>query len=144
MLNIILRTVDDQGLLLLDFRDLRATTQYIGDNTKSFQNQCDNIGSTSVGAVQHGLSLLKQQGTVHLSSEPMLNVKDWMRANANGKGAINTLSAEKLYQIPKLYAANLLWIFLELYERLPGAGNPKKPELVFSFGEACLLFDDAS
>lgn len=108
VLNIIFRIADDRGLLLLDFKDLRAITQFIGDNAKSFQNQYD-----------------------------------WMRVDASGKGVINILSAEKLYQMPKLYAASLLWMLSELYERLPEAGDLDKPKLVFFFDEAHLLFNDA-
>lgn len=143
VLNIIFRIADDQGLLLLDFKDLRAITQYIGDNAKSFQNQYGNISSASVGAIQRGLLSLEQQGAEHFFGEPMLDIKDWMRTDANGKGVINILSAEKLYQMPKLYAASLLWMLSELYEQLPEAGDLEKPKLVFFFDEAHLLFNDA-
>ncbi len=137
------RIADDQGLLLLDFKDLRAITQYIGDNAKSFQNQYGNISSASVGAIQRGLLSLEQQGAAHFFGEPMLDIKDWMRTDVNGKGVINILSAEKLYQMPKLYAASLLWMLSELYEQLPEAGDLEKPKLVFFFDEAHLLFNDA-
>ncbi|EHJ4131010.1 helicase HerA-like C-terminal domain-containing protein [Escherichia fergusonii] len=143
VLDIIFRIADDQGLLLLDFKDLRAITQYIGDNAKSFQNQYGNISSASVGAIQRGLLSLEQQGAAHFFGEPMLDIKDWMRTDANGKGVINILSAEKLYQMPKLYAASLLWMLSELYEQLPEAGDLEKPKLVFFFDEAHLLFNDA-
>ena len=143
VLNIIFRIADDQGLLLLDFKDLRAITQYIGDNAKSFQNQYGNISSASVGAIQRGLLSLEQQGAEHFFGEPMLDIKDWMRTDTNGKGVINILSAEKLYQMPKLYAASLLWMLSELYEQLPEAGDLEKPKLVFFFDEAHLLFNDA-
>ena len=143
VLNIIFRIADDQGLLLLDFKDLRAITQYIGDNAKSFQNQYGNISSASVGAIQRGLLTLEQQGAEHFFGEPMLDIKDWMRTDSNGKGVINILSAEKLYQMPKLYAASLLWMLSELYEQLPEAGDLEKPKLVFFFDEAHLLFSDA-
>lgn len=143
VLNIIFRIADDQGLLLLDFKDLRAITQYIGDNAKYFQNQYGNISSASVGAIQRGLLTLEQQGATHFFGEPMLDIKDWMRTDASGKGIINILSAEKLYQMPKLYAASLLWMLSELYEQLPEAGDLEKPKLVFFFDEAHLLFNDA-
>lgn len=143
VLNIIFRIADDQGLLLLDFKDLRAITQYIGDNAKSFQNQYGNISSASIGAIQRGLLSLEQQGAAHFFGEPMLDIKDWMRTDANGKGVINILSAEKLYQMPKLYATSLLWTLSELYEQLPEAGDLEKPKLVFFFDEAHLLFNDA-
>ncbi|EOT4285427.1 helicase HerA-like C-terminal domain-containing protein [Escherichia coli] len=122
---------------------VRAITQYIGDNAKSFQNQYGNISSASVGAIQRGLLSLEQQGAAHFFGEPMLDIKDWMRTDANGKGVINILSAEKLYQMPKLYAASLLWMLSELYEQLPEAGDLEKPKLVFFFDEAHLLFNDA-
>ena len=143
VLNIIFRIADDQGLLLLDFKDLRAITQYIGDNAKSFQNQYGNISSASVGAIQRGLLTLEQQGAEHFFGEPMLDIKDWMRPDSSGKGIINILSSEKLYQMPKLYAASLLWMLSELYEQLPEAGDLEKPKLVFFFDEAHLLFNDA-
>lgn len=143
VLNIIFRIADDRGLLLLDFKDLRAITQYIGDNAKSFQNQYGNISTASVGAIQRGLLTLEQQGAEHFFGEPMLDIKDWMRTDSNGKGIINILSAEKLYQMPKLYAASLLWMLSELYEQLPEAGDLEKPKLVFFFDEAHLLFSDA-
>ncbi|EGE4742300.1 DUF853 domain-containing protein [Salmonella enterica] len=143
VLNIIFRIADDQGLLLLDFKDLRAITQYIGDNAKSFQNQYGNISSASVGAIQRGLLTLEQQGAGHFFGEPMLDIHDWMRTDASGNGIINILSAEKLYQMPKLYAASLLWMLSELYEQLPEAGDLEKPKLVFFFDEAHLLFNDA-
>ena len=143
VLNIIFQIADDQGLLLFDFKDLRAITQYIGDNAKSFQNQYGNISSASVGAIQRGLLTLEQQGASAFFGEPMLDINDWMRTDASGKGIINILSAEKLYQLPKLYAASLLWMLSELYEQLPEAGDVDKPRLVFFFDEAHLLFNDA-
>jgi len=143
VLNIIFRIADDQGLLLLDFKDLRAITQYIGDNAKSFQTQYGNISSASIGAIQRGLLSLEQQGAEHFFGEPMLDIKDWMRTDSNGKGIINILSAERLYQMPKLYAASLLWMLSDLFEQLPEAGDLDKPKLVFFFDEAHLLFSDA-
>lgn len=143
VLQIIFRVADEQGLLLLDFKDLRATTQYIGENAKAFQTQYGNINSASVGAIQRGLLSLEQQGAEYFFGEPMLDIKDWMRTDENGKGVINILASEKLYQMPKLYATSLLWLLSELYEQLPEAGDLEKPKLVFFFDEAHLLFDDA-
>lgn len=143
VLQIIFRVADDQGLLLLDFKDLRAATQYIGENAKAFQTQYGNINSASVGAIQRGLLSLEQQGAEYFFGEPMLDIKDWMRTDENGKGVINILASEKLYQMPKLYATSLLWLLSELYEQLPEAGDLEKPKLVFFFDEAHLLFDDA-
>lgn len=143
VLQIIFRIADDQGLLLLDFKDLRAMTQYIGDNAKAFQTQYGNINSASVGAIQRSLLAMEQQGAQHFFGEPMLDIKDWMRTDEQGRGWINILSAEKLWQMPKLYATSLLWLLAELYEQLPEAGDLEKPKLVFFFDEAHLLFDDA-
>jgi len=143
VLQIIFRVADDQGLLLLDFKDLRAMTQYIGDNAKSFQTQYGNINSASVGAIQRGLLALEQQGAEHFFGEPMLDIRDWMRVDADGKGFINILAADRLYQQPKLYATSLLWLLSELYEHLPEAGDLEKPKMVFFFDEAHLLFNDA-
>ncbi|MDF2784630.1 MAG: hypothetical protein K0S95_1165 [Pantoea eucrina] len=143
VLQIIFRIADDQGLLLLDFKDLRAMTQYIGDNAKAFQTQYGNISSASVGAIQRGLLALEQQGAEHFFGEPMLDIRDWMRCDEQGRGYINILAAEKLYQLPKLYATSLLWLLAELYEQLPEAGDLDKPKMVFFFDEAHLLFSDA-
>lgn len=143
ILQIIFRIADDQGLLLLDLKDLRAMTQYIGDNAKSFQTQYGNISSASVGAIQRGLLTLEQQGADHFFGEPMLDIKDLMRTDSNGKGIVNILASEKLYQMPKLYATFLLWLLSELFEQLPEAGDLEQPKLVFFFDEAHLLFDDA-
>ncbi|WP_034919432.1 helicase HerA-like C-terminal domain-containing protein [Erwinia sp. 9145] len=143
VLQIIFRVADDRGLLLLDFKDLRAMTQYIGENAKTFQNQYGNVGTASVGAIQRGLLTLEQQGAEYFFGEPMLDIKDWMRTDASGKGIINILSAEKLSQMPSLYATSLLWMLSELYEQLPEAGDLAQPKLVFFFDEAHLLFNDA-
>lgn len=143
VLQIIFRIADDQGLLLLDFKDLRAMTQYIGDNAKEFQTQYGNINAASVGAIQRGLLTLEQQGAEYFFGEPMLDIRDWMRTDADGRGIINILAAEKLYQMPRLYATSLLWMLAELYEHLPEAGDLDKPKMVFFFDEAHLLFSDA-
>ncbi|AFJ48540.1 helicase HerA-like C-terminal domain-containing protein [Shimwellia blattae] len=143
VLNIIFRVADEQGLLLLDFKDLRALTQYVGDNAKAFQSQYGNISPASVGAIQRALLALEQEGAGHFFGEPMLDIRDWMKTDASGKGVVNILSAEKLYQMPKLYATTLLWMLSELYEQLPEAGDLDKPKLVFFFDEAHLLFNDA-
>ncbi|KGD76667.1 hypothetical protein HA49_04000 [Tatumella morbirosei] len=142
VLQIIFRIADDQGMLLLDFKDLRAMVQYIGDNAKAFTTEYGNISTTSVGAIQRGLLALEQQGAEYFFGEPMLDIKDWMRTDDQGRGIINILSAEKLYQMPKLYATSLLWMLSELYEQLPEVGDVEKPKLVFFFDEAHLLFDD--
>nr|WP_024966729.1 helicase HerA-like C-terminal domain-containing protein [Pantoea sp. IMH] len=143
VLQIIFRVADDRGLLLLDFKDLRAMTQFVGDNAKTLRSEYGNTSSGSVGAIQRGLLTLEQQGAEYFFGEPMLDIRDWMRTDSDGKGIINILSAEKLYQQPKLYATSLLWMLSELYEHLPEAGDRDKPKLVFFFDEAHLLFSDA-
>ena len=143
VLQIVFRIADDQGLLLLDLKDLRAITQYVGDNAKAFQTQYGNITSASIGAIQRGLLTLEQQGAEHFFGEPMLDIKDLMRTDANGHGVVNILAADKLYQMPKLYATSLLWLLSELFEQLPEAGDLAQPKMVFFFDEAHLLFDDA-
>lgn len=142
VLQIIFRIADDQGMLLLDFKDLRAMVQYIGDHAKEFTTRYGNISSASVGAIQRGLLALEQQGAEYFFGEPMLDIKDWLQTDAQGRGIINILSAEKLYQMPELYAASLLWMLSELYEQLPETGDTEKPKLVFFFDEAHLLFKD--
>lgn len=142
VLQIIFRIADDQGMLLLDFKDLRAMVQYIGDHAKEFTTRYGNISSASVGAIQRGLLALEQQGAEYFFGEPMLDIKDWLQTDAQGRGIINILSAEKLYQMPELYAASLLWMLSELYEQLPETGDTEKPKLVFFFDEAHLLFND--
>ncbi|WP_025903916.1 helicase HerA-like C-terminal domain-containing protein [Tatumella sp. UCD-D_suzukii] len=142
VLQIIFRIADDRGMLLLDFKDLRSMVQYIGDNAKSFTTEYGNISTASVGAIQRGLLALEQQGAEYFFGEPMLDIRDWMRTDAEGRGIINILSAEKLYRMPKLYATSLLWMLSELYEQLPEIGDAEKPKLVFFFDEAHLLFDD--
>lgn len=143
VLSIIFRIADEQGLLLLDFKDLRSLTQYVGDNAKTFTTEYGNIHSASVGAIQRGLLSLAQQGAEHFFGEPMLDIHDWMGTDEQGRGIINILAADKLYQLPKLYATSLLWMLSELYEQLPEVGDLDKPKLVFFFDEAHLLFDGA-
>ena len=142
VLQIIFRIADDRGMLLLDFKDLRSMVQYIGENAKSFTTGYGNISTASIGAIQRGLLALEQQGAEYFFGEPMLDIRDWMRTDEQGRGVINILSAEKLYRMPKLYATSLLWMLSELYEQLPEVGDAEKPKLVFFFDEAHLLFDD--
>jgi DNA helicase HerA-like ATPase len=142
VLNLVFKVADDNGLLLLDLKDLRAMLQYVGDNSKSFTTEYGNISSASVGAIQRGLLTLESQGGEMIFGEPMLNINDFMQTD-QGRGVINILAADKLMQSPKLYATLLLWLLSELYETLPEAGDLDKPKLVFFFDEAHLLFTDA-
>jgi len=142
VLNLVFKVADDNGLLLLDLKDLRAMLQFVGDNAKDFTTEYGNISAASVGAIQRGLLALESQGGEQIFGEPMLDIADLMQTE-RGKGVINILSADKLMQAPKMYATLLLWLLSELYENLPEAGDLDKPKLVFFFDEAHLLFNDA-
>lgn len=142
VLNLVFKVADDNGLLLLDLKDLRAMLQFVGDNAKTFTTEYGNISSASVGAIQRGLLALESQGGDRIFGEPMLNIDDFMQTE-KGCGIINILSADKLMQSPKMYATLLLWLLSELFENLPEAGDLDKPKLMFFFDEAHLLFTDA-
>jgi hypothetical protein len=143
VLQLVFKIADDNGLLLLDMKDLRAMVQFTGDNAKQFQTQYGNISSASVGAIQRGLLTLEGQGANQFFGEPMLDINDLMKTDSNGHGIINLLAADKLINQPKLYAVFLLWLLAELFEQLPEVGDPEQPKLVFFFDEAHLLFNDA-
>jgi hypothetical protein len=139
----VFRMADDQGLLLLDLKDLRALLAFAGENARELTLEYGNIPRASVGAIQRRLLVLEQEGARQFLGEPALDLFDFMRTGANGYGNINILAADKLMQHPKLYATFLLWLLSELFEELPEVGDPDKPRLVFFFDEAHLLFDDA-
>jgi DNA helicase HerA-like ATPase len=143
VLQLVFRIADDQGLLLLDLKDLRTMVQYVGDNAKNFTTEYGNVSTASIGAIQRGLLTLEEQGGALFFGEPMLDIQDLMQLDANGRGVINVLSAEKLINAPALYSTFLLWLLAELFEQLPEAGDLDKPRLVFFFDEAHLLFTDA-
>ncbi|MFT5933497.1 MAG: DNA helicase HerA-like ATPase [Hydrogenophaga sp.] len=142
VLNLVFKIADDNGLLLLDMKDLRAMLQHVGDNAKQFTTEYGNISAASVGAIQRGLMQIEQQGGNQFFGEPMLDIQDLMQT-VGGKGVINILTADKLMNAPRLYATFLLWMLSELFEQLPEIGDPDKPKLVFFFDEAHLLFNDA-
>ena len=142
VLNIVFRIADDNGMLLLDMKDLRALLQYVGDNGKQFTTTYGNISAASVGAIQRSLLQIESQGGDRFFGEPMLDISDLMQT-VGGKGVINILAADRLLQSPRLYATYLLWMLSELFEALPEVGDPEKPKLVFFFDEAHLLFDAA-
>jgi len=142
VLQIAFAVADDQGLLLLDLKDLRAIVQYVGDNAAQFRTQYGNVSAASIGAIQRGLLQLEEQGAEKFFGEPMLNIEDLMQT-ADGKGVINILAADKLMNNPRLYASFLLWLLSELFENLPEVGDRDKPKLVFFFDEAHLLFNEA-
>jgi uncharacterized protein len=143
VLTMVFRIADDQGLLLLDLKDLRAMLQHVGDNASSFKTQYGNVSAASIGTIQRGLLALEEQGGTEFFAEPALDLDDLIQTDSNGRGMINILAADKLLQTPKIYATFLLWMLSELFERLPEVGDPEKPKLVFFFDEAHLLFSDA-
>jgi DNA helicase HerA-like ATPase len=142
VLNITFKIADDNGLLLLDLKDLRTMAQFVGDNAEQFRTQYGNISAASIGAIQRSLLALEGQGGDKYFGEPALNIEDLMQTGSEGKGMINILTADKLMQSPRLYATFLLWLLSELFEQLPEVGDPEKPKLVFFFDEAHLLFED--
>ncbi|MES2978790.1 MAG: helicase HerA-like C-terminal domain-containing protein [Pseudomonadota bacterium] len=143
VINLVFRIADDNGLLLLDLKDLRAMLQYVGDNASQFTTQYGNVSAASVGAIQRGLLQIESQGGEKFFGEPMLNINDFMQTDEAGHGVVNVLAADKLMNSPRLYATFLLWMLSELFEQLPEIGDPEKPKLVFFFDEAHLLFNEA-
>ena len=142
VLQLVFKIADDSGLLLLDLKDLQAMLQHVGDNARDYQTQYGNISAASIGTVQRGLLALQQQGGDKFFGEPALNLEDLMQTDANGRGFVNILAADKLLASPRVYATLLLWMLSELFEKLPEVGDPEKPKLVFFFDEAHLLFND--
>src|SRR5512136_2495108 len=131
VLSIAFKIADDNGLLLLDLKDLRAMVQFVGDQADQFTTQYGNISAASIGAIQRSLLTLGEQGGDKFFGEPALNLQDFMQTDASGKGMINILVADKLMQSPRLYATLLLWVLSELFEQLPEVGDPDKPVLIF-------------
>lgn len=144
VLQLVFKISDDNNLSLIDFKDLRALVQFIGDNAKKFTSEYGNISLSSIGAIQRSLLSLDQEGAQYFLGEPMLDIQDLMQTNTDGRGMINILSADRLYNSPKLYSVFLLWLLSELFEHMPEIGDPDKPKLVFFFDEAHLLFNDIS
>ncbi|MBA3916472.1 MAG: DUF853 family protein, partial [Acidobacteriales bacterium] len=141
VLTLVFKIADDQGLLLLDLKDLQAMLQHVGEAAKQFQTEYGNISAASIGAIQRGLVALQQQGGDKFFGEPALNFDDLLQTQ-NGRGVVNLLAADKLMQSPQLYATFLLWMLSALFEKMPEVGDPDKPKLVFFFDEAHLLFND--
>jgi DNA helicase HerA-like ATPase len=142
VLSLVFKIADDNGLLLLDLKDLRAMLQHVGDNAAQFKTQYGNVSTSSIGAIQRGLLALESQGAAQFFGEPMLEIADLMQLK-DGKGMVNVLAADQLMNSPKLYSSFLLWLLSELFEQLPEVGDPEKPKLVFFFDEAHLLFNEA-
>ncbi len=143
VLNIVFKIADDNGMLLLDLKDIRSMVQYVGDNASEFTTSYGNLSKASIGAIQRGLMELESQGADQFFGEPCLDIFDLMQTSSNGRGMINILAADQLYLKPKTYATFLLWLLSELFEQLPEVGDLSKPKLVFFFDEAHLLFEDA-
>lgn len=143
VLNIVFRVADDEGLLLLDLKDLRAMLQEVGNRAAELRTRYGNVPAASVGAIQRSLLRLESQGADKFFGEPMLDIFDLIRTDASGQGVVNILAADQLMHSPRLYGVFLLWLLAELYESLPEIGDPEKPKFVFFFDEAHLLFNDA-
>lgn len=144
VLSAIFRIADDQGLLLIDFKDLKAMITYVTEHAADFKAEYGNLSPASLGAIQRNLLALSDQGGDQFFGEPALDLMDFIQTDAQGHGNINLLAADKLMNTPKLYATFLLWMLSELFEQLPEVGDMDKPKLVFFFDEAHLLFDNAS
>ena len=142
VLQLVFKIADDNGLLLLDLKDLRAMLQFVGDNASQFTTEYGNVSAASIGAIQRGILQIDQQGGGQFFGEPMLNIADFMQT-VGGQGVVNILAADQLMNSPQLYATFLLWMLSELFEQLPEVGDLDKPKLVFFFDEAHLLFSDA-
>lgn len=143
VLNIAFRVADEEGMALLDLKDLRAMLIWLGENSDAVSLRYGNVSTASVGAIQRRLLVLENQGAGDFFGEPALRLEDLMTSTPGGQGRINILAADKLMGAPRLYATFLLWVLSELFENLPEVGDPDKPKLVFFFDEAHLLFDDA-
>ena len=143
VLNVAFRVADDEGLLLVDLKDLRALLAFVAEHAKELTTQYGNVSKQSVGTIQRQLLVLENQGGAAFFGEPALALKDFLKVDRDGRGVINMLAADKLMESPRLYATFLLWLLSELFEELPEVGDPDKPKLVFFFDEAHLLFNDA-
>ncbi len=143
VLQLIFKVADEQGLLLLDLKDLRAMLQYASEHARELSGQWGQVSRPSVAAIQRAVLALEAQGAERFFGEPMLEIDDLMRTDSAGRGVINILAADRLLGAPKLYATALLWLLSELFENLPEAGDLDRPKLVFFFDEAHLLFSDA-
>ena len=143
VLQLVFRIADDNGWLLLDTKDLRAMLREVGDNAADYRTSYGNISAASIGAIQRGLIGIEEQGGDLFFGEPMLNIDDLLQTDAQGRGVVNILAADKLMNSPRLYAVFLLWMLSELFEHLPEVGDIEQPKLVYFFDEAHLLFNDA-
>jgi len=143
VLNLVFRVADDQGLLLLDLKDLKAMLVFVAENAAQYTVEYGTISKQSVGAIQRALLVIEEQGGDQFFGEPSLDIRDFMKTDPNGLGMINIMACDKLFQSPALYSTFLLWLLSELFEGLPEVGDPEQPKMVFFFDEAHLLFNDA-
>ena len=143
VLSIVFKVADEQGLLLLDLKDLRAMLQFVGENRAEFTTTYGNVSTASIGAIQRALLTFEDEGGEAVFGEPALDIRDWMRTDTDGRGFINILSSKRLVGSPTVYATFLLWMLTELFEKLPEVGDLDKPRMIFFFDEAHMLFDDA-
>ena len=143
VLNLVFKIADDKELLLIDMKDLRAMLRYVGENRAEFVTDYGNMSAQSLGAIQRSLITLEDEGGAEFFGEPSIDIKDWMQRDEQGRGYINILHSVKLVQNPTLYATFMLFLMSELFEKLPERGDAEKPEMVFFFDEAHLLFSDA-
>lgn len=143
VLSLAFKIADDNGLLLIDLKDLRALLQHVGDNAAKYKTEYGNISPASIGAIQRGLLAIGEQGGERFFGEPALDIGDLMQTDPKGRGVVSILAADRLMNAPKVYATFLLWLLSELFEELPEVGDADKPKLVFFFDEAHLLFSDA-
>ncbi|HQL43228.1 MAG TPA: DUF853 domain-containing protein [Spirochaetota bacterium] len=142
-LNVIFKIADDNGLPILDIKDLRSMIQFVGDNASEFNTEYGRVSTASIGAIQRSILELQNQGAEIFFGEPALNIEDFIQTDEKGRGYVNILAAESLINSPKLYATFLLWLLSELFEILPEVGDLDKPKIAFFFDEAHLLFNDA-
>lgn len=143
ILTIIFKIADDEDLLLIDTKDLRAMLQYVSENSKEYSLKYGNISKQSLGAIMRALVALETEGGEYFFGDPALNIRDWIATDNTGKGMIQILDCQKLIHHPTLYSTFLLWMMSELFETLPEAGDAAKPRMVFFFDEAHMLFDSA-
>ena len=142
VMNILFRVADDEGMLLLDLKDLKAMLAYLGEHARDYTLEYGNVSVATVGAIQRAVAVLEDQGGERFFGEPALNIADWMQLDENGHGVMNILAADRLFQNPAMYSTFLLWMLSELYELLPEIGDADRPRMVFFFDEAHLLFDN--
>ena len=144
VMHIVFRIADDEGMLLIDLKDVKAMLAYVGENAARYTLDYGNIAKSTVGAIQRAIAILEDQGGNFFFGEPALDIADWLQQDENGGGVVNILAAERLFRKPAMYSTFLLWMLGALYEALPEQGDSALPRMVFFFDEAHLLFDDCS